>query len=223
MRRKTSKAKTGVLERIGDFARRRSGWVIWGTVIVTLLLFIPLLTMSPDERASDNPGGEVFDLQEEIEAKLPPSVHSSFNIVEAKDGDILSQKVLWELYQNEEKLRQSAIGRDFLYTRYDVESGTTTFGVYTIADAVQTLLQNHPQFGVSLENATDEQVKMAIYYVLSAPESSGMMRWLSEGATHETRVIQGQAIDYWVFPGFCFLINADNLKVLEENPTPSGK
>jgi len=210
------KVKASILERIGGFARRRSGWVILGTLILTLLLFIPLLFMAPTERASDNPGGEVFDIREEIEDKLPPSVHGIFLIVEAKDGDVLTQEELWELYQNEEELRQSEIGRDFLYTRYEVESGTMTPGVYTIADAVQTLFQSHPAFDVTLENATDEQVKLAIHYVLAAPESSGMADWFSVDATHETRIVEGQPIDYWVSAGFVFVVNADNEKVLEE-------
>jgi len=219
MRRRISKAEksmANILERIGGFARRRSGWVILGTLILTVLLFIPLFVMTPTERASDNPGGEVFDIREEMEDKLPPSVHGIPFIVEAKDGDILTQKGLWELYQNEEKLRQSVIGRDFLYTLYDVESGTTAFGVYTIADAVQTLFQFHPEFDVTLENATDEQVKLAIHYVLADPKSSGLAGGFSVDATHETRIVEGQPIDYWVSPGFLFYINADNEKVLEE-------
>jgi len=206
----------GILEQIGAFAQRRSGWVIWGAVIFTLLLFLPLLFMAPTERASDNPGGEVFDIRKEMEAKLPPSVHWIPLIAEAKDGDILTQKELWELYQNEEKLRQSEIGHDFLYTRYDVESGTMTFGVYSIADAVQTLFEAYPKFGVTLENATDEQVKLAIHYVLADPRSFGMADWLSEKATHETRVVEGQLIDYWTSPAFIFRVNVDNSKLPQE-------
>lgn len=66
MKRQTSGAENpsaSILERIGSFARRRSGWVIWGMLILTLLLFIPLIAMAPSERASDNPGGEVFDIR----------------------------------------------------------------------------------------------------------------------------------------------------------------
>ena len=131
----------------------------------------------------------------EMEDNLPPSVHGIPFIVEAEDGDILTQKELWELYQNEEKLRQSEMGHDFLYTCYDVESGTTAFGVYTIADAVQTFLQFHPEFGMTLENATDEQVKLAIHYLLADPTSSGLAGGFSVDATHETRMVEGQPID----------------------------
>ena len=217
MKRQVSKAekpRADILERIGSFAQRRSGWIIWGTVILTALLFLPLIFMAPTERASDNPGGEVFDIHEEMEDKLPPSVHYIPYIVEARDGDILTQKDLWELYQNEEKLRQSEIGRNFLYTHYDVESGTMTFGVYTIADAVEAFLRDN--LATTLENATDDQVKLAIHYVLVDPTSSGMADWFSVEATHESKIVEGQSIDYWVSPGFVSGVNADNEKVLEE-------
>ncbi len=211
---KTEKTGASVLERIGSFAQQRSSWIIWGTVILTVLLFLPLTYMAPTERASDNPGGEVFDISEEMEDKLPPSVHYMPYVVEAKDGDVLTQKELWELYQNEEKLRQSEIGRNFLYTRYDVESGTMTFGVYTIADAVEAFLRDN--LATTLENASDDQVKLAIHYVLADPMSSGLADWFSVDATNETKMVEGQSIDYWVSLGFVSGVNADNEKVLEE-------
>ena len=210
------KVRDSVLERIGSFARHQPGWVIWGMIILTLFLFIPLLVMTPTERASDNPGGEVFEITKEIEEKLPSSVHEIPFIAEAKDGDILTQKELWELYQNEEKLRQSEIGRDFLYTRYDAATGTMTFGVYTIADAVQIVFQSHPAFDVTLKNATDEQVKLAIDYMLADSKSSKLADWFSVDTTHETKIVEDQSIDYWISPGFIYTVSADNEKVLQE-------
>lgn len=219
MKRKISKIenpRASTLERIGTFAQRRSGRVIWGTLILTLLLFIPLITMAPSEQASDTPGGEVFDIRREMEVKLPSSVHYIPFIAEAKDGDILTQKELWELYQNEERLRQSEIGRDFLYTRYDVESGTMIFGVYSIADTVQTFFQDHPEFGVTLENATDNQVKLAIYCILVNPETSGLQESFSIKASYENTVILGQPIKYWRSPALYIEVNADESKFPQE-------
>lgn len=219
MKRQTSEAEspsTSILERIGSFAQRRSGWVIWGTLILTLLLFIPLIAMAPSERASDNPGGEVFEIREEMEVKLPLSVHYIPFVAEAKDGDILTQKELWELYQNEEELRNSDLGRDFLYTRYDVESGTMIFGVYAIADAVQTFFQDHPEFGVTLEDATDDQVKLAIHYILANPETSGLQDSFSIKASHEPTTILGQPIEYWRSPALIIGVNADKSKLPQE-------
>ena len=85
---KQTTTKPTALERLGACAQHKPGWIIWTTVLITLLLFFPLFYMVPTERAADNPGGEVFDIREEIELKLPPSVHQIPIIIEAKDGDI---------------------------------------------------------------------------------------------------------------------------------------
>jgi predicted RND superfamily exporter protein len=205
-----------MLERIGSFARRRSGWVIWGTLLLSLLLLFPVFALAPTQRASDEPGGAVFDIGDEVEDKFPPAAFSIPFVVEARDGDILTQKELWELYQNEKRLRESELGREFLYSRYDVESGRMTRGVYTIADAVQDFFIASFPGGVTLENATDEQVKLAIHYVAAQPGSSGMIEWFSVNATREARVVAGQPIDYWVSPAFVFSVNADNEKLLKD-------
>jgi predicted RND superfamily exporter protein len=205
-----------ILERVGSFAQRKSGLVIWGTVVLTLLLLFPLLFMAPTETAKDNPGGEVFDIREEIETIMPPSIHEIWFVVEAKDGDMLTQEELWELYQNEEELRRSGTGRDFLYTRYDAVSGTITFGVYTIADAVQALLLTHPEFGVTLENASDEMVKLAVHHVLTNPASAAIAESFSKKATNETRTIMGQPVDYWQSPAILFVVNVNNSRLPQE-------
>jgi hypothetical protein len=158
----------------------------------------------------------VFDIRREMEIKLPPSIHYIPFIAEAKDGDILTQRELWELYQNEGQLRQSEIGRDFLYTRYDVESGTMIFGVYAIADAVQTFFQDRPEFSVTLGDATDDQVKLAIHYVLANPETSGLEESFSIEASHENTVILGQPIEYWRSPALFVGVNADKSKLPQE-------
>ncbi len=209
-------SKRSALERLGNCAQHKPGWIIWPTIIITLLLFIPLFYMVPTERAADNPGGEVFDIREEMELKLPPSVHQIALIIEAKDGDILTQKELWELYQNEEKIRDSEIGGEFLLSRYDVFTHTMTHGIYTIADAVQTFLVNHPSFNISLEDATDEQVKLAVHYVLANPDSAGFADWFSVKTTNESTTIAGQPIKYWKTPAFLILVNVNNSKLPQE-------
>jgi predicted RND superfamily exporter protein len=211
-----NEAKKYIFDRIGKVAQQRSGWVIGLTVIITLLLIIPLLYMTPSGRARDNPGGEVFDIRKEMELKLPPSVHQVPIIIEAKDGDMLSQKELWELYQNEDKFRRSDIGGDFLLTRYDPFAGTVNFGIYTIADAVQLFLMTNSMFNISLEHATDDQVKLAVHYILEDPESSVLGDWFSVKTTNETRTILGQTIKYWKTPAFLIVVNINNSKLPKE-------
>ena len=67
--------RESVSHKIVSFLERRSGWLILGMVVLTVLLAIPMVTMAPDEDASDNPGGAVFDLKDLVDA-TPPTPRS---------------------------------------------------------------------------------------------------------------------------------------------------
>ena len=90
----------GISVRIVDFLQWNSGRIILAGVVVTLLLVVPLMAMSPDEDASNDPGGDVFELQDDIDDRFEALIHSNGYIVEARGEakDILTQAVLWELY-----------------------------------------------------------------------------------------------------------------------------
>ena len=92
--------------KIAEFMERRSGWLVLAVVAATALLVIPMVALAPEETASDNPGGLVYELEDKVNSQLPPRFHGTFYLVEARDGDMLTQAPLWELYQNIEKLRQ---------------------------------------------------------------------------------------------------------------------
>jgi predicted RND superfamily exporter protein len=202
--------------QVGAFALKHSTLVIALTSLVTLALLYPMFYMAPTETASDHPEAKVFDIRAEMETKLPPSLHGVFFIVEAKDGDVLTQRELWELYQNEESLRQSDLGREYLYTRYDPWSGRTTSGIYTIADAVQAFFVSQPQLGMTLENASDEMVKLAIHQIIADPESSGLADFFSSKSSHENGTVQGEAIVVWRSPALGFLVNINNSRLPQE-------
>ena len=51
-------------EKLSAFLERRSGWIVVGVALGTLLLIIPLMALAPDEQASTEPGGPVFDLRD---------------------------------------------------------------------------------------------------------------------------------------------------------------
>jgi predicted RND superfamily exporter protein len=208
--------RTFSAERVGSYTERHSTQILMVTALVTIALLVPMFAMAPTETASDAPENEVFDIRQEMETKLPPSLHQMFFIVEAKDGDILTQKELWELYQNQEEFKGSDLGTEFLYTRYDPWSGITTPGIYTIADAVQDFLLSHPELGFTLENATDEMVKLAIHFIVSNPESSGMADFFSSRATNESATVQGQPIVRWRAPAFGFPVNVNNSRLPKE-------
>ena len=190
---------------------------------LTLLLVIPLLAMGSDEEASSDPGGEVFDLQEDIDDRFQPIIHDNGFIVEGRDGDILTQPVLWELYQNEERLREAdrrgELGpkglptQPYLYGAFSTDINRPFVGVVSIADAVQALLVGDPRFGTSLEDATDDQIKLAVHRLFSDPATSDLRDRLSIAARSEERFVGGVEIDYWTSPALIFGVLADNEKL----------
>ena len=203
----------GVLERF-------SGWIILATVVATLLLAVPLLTLPPDEQASQDPSGEAFDLRDEIDERLESSVHLTAFVVESRDGDILTQAALLELYRNTQKLREvdsrgelapeDLASVQYLYHSFDLDTNRPIVGMTTIADVVQEALA---VVGLSLESATDDQVKVAVHFILSRPETAELADLLSIKATKEPRVVQGLEIDYWESPAFVFRLLSDNEKL----------
>jgi predicted RND superfamily exporter protein len=209
--------------KIIDFLGRRSGLIILSTLVVTLLLVIPLLAMAPDEQASADPSGEVFELRAAIDNSFEPLLHITPFIAESRDGDILTQAGLWELYQNTQHLlRADAIGelapdglpaQSYLYSTYDIDSNRPVAGVTTIADVVQQVLTSDPRLNTTLELASNEQVKLAVHRILSDPNTAGLADTLSVKAQGERRVVEGVEIEYWTSPALRFLVLADNEKL----------
>ncbi|MDA1036374.1 MAG: hypothetical protein O3B65_05775, partial [Chloroflexi bacterium] len=196
----------------------RANVIIAVAVAVTALLVVPMARLAPDELASTEPGGEVFDLRDEIDAKLRSSVFVTAYIAEARDGDMLRQAPLYELLLNERSLLAAdAAGelapgelepQPLLIDAYDTDTGVTFNGILTIADAVDLWLQFVR--GSSLEDATDDQVKLAFAALLDNPLTAPLLDHLSVLATNERRVVLGTEIDYWESPAIIMAVQADN-------------
>ena len=90
-------ARSGISARTSYFLERYSGRIILAGIALTLLLIIPMLAMGSDDDASSDPGGDVFDLQDELDDRFESLIHSNGYIVEARSGDVLTQAALWEL------------------------------------------------------------------------------------------------------------------------------
>jgi len=207
--------------RIVSTLENRSGLVIALGLVVTLLLVAPMVLMAPDEEASSDPAGEVFDLQDEVNERFQSPYHAASFIVEARDGDILTQAPLWDLYQNSQRLLVADASGEltpedlpqqpYLYTLFDPDTNRKVVGIVSsIADAVQRTMEDDPGLNTSLENATEDQVKIAVYRVLSNPETEGLTDALSVAAVSEKRMVAGQEIDYWTAPAALFTVLADN-------------
>ena len=203
---------------------RRSGLVIISALVATYLLAIPMTLMSNDEYASQDPAGEVFDLQDDINNRFEAPFHQSLVIAEARDGDILTQAAMWELYQNSQRLveedSQGLLAPDglpqqpYLYTLYDPDTNRQTIGILgSMAYAVQQTLINDPRLNTTLERATNDQVKIAVHRVLSDPGSEGLKAFLAEDSLSERRIVSNEEIDYWTSPATIFGIFSDNKKL----------
>ena len=80
--------------------------VFLAILILTLGLLYPLVMLEPEEQASPNPPGEVYDLQAMIDDKFPSPVHFATFVIEAKEGDVLTASVLRELNKKNTFLQQ---------------------------------------------------------------------------------------------------------------------
>ena len=189
---------------------------------LTLLLIVPLVAMAPEDDASSDPGGDVFELQDDIDDRFESLIHSNGYIVEARGKDVLTQVVLWELYQNTQELlaadEKGELAPDdlpaqpYLYQAFDTDTNHRFTGLNTLADEVQRVLSN-PALGTSLEFATDDQVKLAVHTLFSNPQTSGLKDSLSVKARSDKRVVGGEEIDYWTSPALVFGVLAGNEKL----------
>ena len=209
-------------EKVVDTLESYSGRIILAAVAITLLLVIPLMAMAPDDDASSDPGGDVFELQDDIDDRFESLIHSNGYIVEARGKDVLTQAVLWELYQNTQELLAADEGGElapedlpaqpYLYRAFDTDTNNPFVGLNTLADEVRRVLSG-PAFGTTLELATDDQVKLAVHLLFSNPETSGLKDSLSVAARSENRDVGGREIDYWTSSALIFGVMADNEKL----------
>ena len=194
---------------------RYSGWFILSVLLTTGLFVLPIFLMAPTEQASQDPGGPVFELQEKVQTRFPPRIHGTGFIVEARAtpedpaGDILRQAPLWELYQNEERLRGSSLG-EFLYDGYDADNQRQIIGVFTIADAVNTLLALDPRTDATLATASDDLVKQAVHRLFASDSGRIFRDALSRDAEFDARVVDGQEFDYWRASALSSFVASDN-------------
>ena len=205
----SASSQSVLASRTSDFILRHSGWFIGTVLALTVLFALPIVFMAPPGPASQDPGGPVFDLLEAVNQRFPPRIHVTTFIVEDPQGDILRQQPLWELYQNERKLRASDLG-SLLYSGYDADRERQILGIYTIADAVQNLFLLDPSTATSLKTATDDQVKAAISRILDSPTGRPLRGSLSKDASFQTKIVDGQEINSWSSAAFSAFVASDN-------------
>ena len=76
--------------RISAWLAERATAVIIASLLLTALLAVPFLTMQPEESASQEPAGAVFDARDKIEEEFSSSVFTTFLAIEDRNGDLLT-------------------------------------------------------------------------------------------------------------------------------------
>lgn len=214
---------TSTQQRITGWFDQQSLRLIWGSLLVTALLIIPLAVMETPDPASQNPEGRVFNLQQRIDDSFSAPVHAIPFIVESKTGDILTPESLSELLLSETRLRaadarselapEGIEAQPFLYDYFDNNASQNVVGLLTIADAVEAYLRTSSGGSLSLFEATDNDVKIAIHHVLANPATAGLAESFSTQAISETRTIDGEEIRWWASPALQFNVVADNARL----------
>lgn len=206
--------------RIAEWLDQHSSILIWGSLALTALLIIPLAVMDTPDAASQNPAGRVFDLQQRIDDTFATPAHFVPFLAESESGDILTAESLSELLLSEIGLRtadsrreltpEDIADQEFLLRYFDNSTSQSAVGVITIADAVEAYFQTSTGGAVSLIDATEEQVKVAIHRVLADPATEQLVETFSTKAVSESRVVNGEEILWWISPAIQFNVIADN-------------
>ncbi len=186
--------------RTAEWLLRRSRWVIASAILSTAALAFPMLAMAPDTTASQNPGGEVIEVQDLVTDRFVSDVYGAGFIVEPRDGNALTREALFELFQNVSAVRADPEISDKLFSYYAPEIRTEVSGIYTIADAVDGRLRDAGVDGLAA--ADDGQVVETVAALLQDSEPS--MWGLLPGSGFD------EASGRWVAPALMVSLVAQN-------------
>lgn len=175
----------GIYESLAAGVSRRAGVFVATIFVVTLLMFMSFQNLEQDYEASSDPTGPAFEAREIIGDEFTATSHGIPYLVEAKGNDVLSKEVLAEVYDNEEAYRASDIYRDYRYVGYDTELDQPSYGIYTVADGVQEVLNG--SFQTSIEEASPDLVKVALHFFIES--SPGIKATFSRDNSSEVRDI----------------------------------
>jgi predicted RND superfamily exporter protein len=205
---------------LGDFLKNHSRFFVIFISVITVLFLIPLFLMQPSETASDNPeNNNAVMWYQDVQETFPSEIYHLIFIIEAENGDMLTQQNLYALLQREEELKNSPMS-PFLLENSDLFSGTTKKGIYSLADLVNSLLIMQSGSATNLSNASDLQVKQAIYQILSNPDTDGFVQTLSIKATYEETT---EGIRLWQSPALTIMIYTVKDSIINDYPIVTGE
>ena len=190
-------------------------------IFTTIGLILSYLFIPYRGDASTSPNDPIIDLDKKISLEFSDEAHFAFFILESKNGDdILSKDNLLNIYLAENKLRKEDINKklspetispkEHLFSYIDSETGTSVNGLLTIADIVNEILNNNPNFNKSLSEASNEEVKEVLSVILGNDDFTEVGRNISVHSSISKRNINGKEIDWWTSPAITIAVLADN-------------
>tara|TARA_B100000941_G_scaffold82485_1_gene56736 strand:- start:15536 stop:18208 length:2673 start_codon:yes stop_codon:yes gene_type:complete len=190
-------------------------------IFTTIALILSYLFIPYRGDASTSPNDPIIDLDKKISLEFSDEAHFAFFILESKNGDdILSKDNLLSIYLAENKLRKEDINKklspetispkEHLFSYIDSETGTSVNGLLTIADIVNEILNNNPNFNKPLSEASNEEVKEVLSVILGNDDFTEVGRNISVHSSISKRNINGKEIDWWTSPAITIAVLADN-------------
>ena len=182
-----------------------TGWLDQHTIrwlaallILTGLLVVPFLAMAPDESASTEPGGPVFDARDAVDELFVSDVHAMFTVMEATDGDLADAQTLRAMLATNDALRADEAFGPLLYRWFEPETGFDAIGVVSLPELVDRELAGTG----GLATATDAEVDAAIVALIERYGERSTTLAISAASTFDG--------ERWTIPAISPAVLTDN-------------
>jgi uncharacterized protein len=146
--------------------------VVVTALLMTAALAVPLLTMAPEEFASQEPAGPIFTARDALDERFGAGSTEWFFIVEARDGEMLDRDSLLAAAQRVEALRADPVLGAMLLKRTDPRTGQVSVGARSFADVVDGVLVATGAGG--LEDADPAVVRQVASAVIDAEGAAAL-------------------------------------------------
>ncbi len=153
------------LTRVFSWINTHLKFVVIAVLVVTLPAVALAANRSTDEPQFNATGG-IFDIQEDMDERFESSssIQATLFVVEAGDGNVLSQESLLAILEANEAVRSNADLNENLLTTRDREMGVTAAGLWSLAEAVDAELDG------DLAAASESEVQAVLRQLLD-PEA----------------------------------------------------
>ena len=179
--------------------QRNTTLVICTVALLTVALAFPFILLPADERASSEPGGEVYEALARANTRFASNTAVIPFVVEARSGNLLSKPALTELFSYGEEVRTHPDIVPLLISYTVFYQDIDVIGLDTFADVIDRQLRVGG--GDGLGSATELEVHTAVNTVLAArtPVDLGL-------SVHTARDASGT----WITPAAFVFTLADN-------------